>query len=66
MPAKPNTVVKSNSSNIAVITGAVLGSFTILGISGGISYYYRKNLKNLYFKSKDKIKDKLSKIKSKK
>ncbi|UZK64456.1 BspA family leucine-rich repeat surface protein [Mycoplasma mycoides subsp. capri] len=74
---KPNTIIKSNSPNIAVITGAVLGTFTVLGIVGGTGYYYRKNLKNfylnsanktknLYFKSKEKIKDKLSKIKSKK
>ncbi|QVK02655.1 BspA family leucine-rich repeat surface protein [Mycoplasma mycoides] len=76
-PVKPNTIIKSNSPNIAVITGAVLGTFTILGIGVGAGYCYRKNLKNfylnsanktknLYFKSKEKIKDKLSKIKSKK
>ncbi|QVK05059.1 BspA family leucine-rich repeat surface protein [Mycoplasma mycoides] len=77
IPAKPNTIIKSNSPNAVVITGAVLGTFTVLGIAGGTGYYYRKNLKNfylnsanktknLYFKSKNKIKDKLSKIKSKK
>ncbi|QVK01813.1 BspA family leucine-rich repeat surface protein [Mycoplasma mycoides subsp. capri] len=66
IPANPNTIIKPTSPNIAVITGAVLGTFTILGIGVGVGYYYRKNLKNLYFKSKDKIKDKLSKIKSKK
>ncbi|UZK64610.1 MyrrCad domain-containing protein [Mycoplasma mycoides subsp. capri] len=49
----------------------------VLGIGAGAGYYYRRNLKNfylnsanktknLYFKSKEKIKDKLSKIKSKK
>ncbi|WP_416371468.1 MyrrCad domain-containing protein [Mycoplasma mycoides] len=75
--AKPNTIIKPTSPNIAVITGAVLGSFAALGIVGGTGYYYRKNLKNfylnsatktknLYFKSKEKIKDKISKIKSKK
>ncbi|MDP4040807.1 BspA family leucine-rich repeat surface protein [Mycoplasma mycoides] len=75
--AKPNTIIKSNSPSAAVIAVAVLGSFTVLGIVGGTGYYYRKNLKNfylnsanrtknLYFKSKEKIKDKLSKIKSKK
>ncbi|UZK64454.1 BspA family leucine-rich repeat surface protein [Mycoplasma mycoides subsp. capri] len=75
--AKPNTIIKSNSPSAGVITGTVLGTFTVLGIVGGTGYYYRKNLKNfylnsanktknLYFKSKEKIKDKLSKIKSKK
>nr|WP_322555912.1 BspA family leucine-rich repeat surface protein [Mycoplasma mycoides] len=74
---KSNTIIKSNSPNIAVITGTILGTFTVLGIGVGTGYYYRKNLKNfylnsasktknLYFKSKEKIKDKLSKIKSKK
>ncbi|QVK06659.1 BspA family leucine-rich repeat surface protein [Mycoplasma mycoides] len=77
IPAIPNTIIKPASLNIAVITGAVLGTFTVLGIGAGVGYYYRKNLKNfylnsanktknLYFKSKEKIKDKLSKIKSKK
>ncbi|ACU78792.1 BspA family leucine-rich repeat surface protein [Mycoplasma mycoides] len=77
IPAKPNTIIKSNSPSAGVIAGAILGSFTILGIGAGAGYYYRKNLKdfylnsadktkNLYFKSKEKIKDKLSKIKSKK
>ncbi|QVK04583.1 BspA family leucine-rich repeat surface protein [Mycoplasma mycoides subsp. capri] len=77
IPAKPNTIIKSNSPSAGLIAGSVLGSFTVLGIVGGTSYYYRKNLKNfylnsadktknLYFKSKEKIKDKLSKIKSKK
>ncbi|QVJ96159.1 BspA family leucine-rich repeat surface protein [Mycoplasma mycoides subsp. capri] len=75
--AKPNTIIKPNSPSAGIIAGAILGSFTILGISVGTSYYYRKNLKNfylnsatktknLYFKSKEKIKDKISKIKSKK
>ncbi|WP_434325674.1 MyrrCad domain-containing protein [Mycoplasma leachii] len=77
IPAKPNTIIKPASSNVAVITGTVIGTFTVLGIGVGTGYYYRKNLKNfylnsanktkdLYFKSKNKIKDKLSKIKSKK
>ncbi|QVK05850.1 BspA family leucine-rich repeat surface protein [Mycoplasma mycoides] len=77
IPAKSNTIIKSNSPSAGIIAGVVLGSFTILGIGVGTGYYYRKNLKNfylnsasktknLYFKSKEKIKDKLSKIKSKK
>ncbi|QVK01812.1 BspA family leucine-rich repeat surface protein [Mycoplasma mycoides subsp. capri] len=77
IPANPNTIIKPNSPSAGIIAGAVLGTFTILGIVGGTGYYYRKNLKNfylnsadktrnLYFKSKEKIKDKLSKIKSKK
>ncbi|WP_036455252.1 BspA family leucine-rich repeat surface protein, partial [Mycoplasma mycoides] len=76
-PVKPNTIIKPNSPNIAIITGIIVGTFTVLGIGVGTGYYYRKNLKNfylnsadktknLYFKSKEKIKDKLSKMKSKK
>lgn len=54
---KPNTVIsKSKSNNALVITGAVLGTFIILGIGAGVGYYYRKNLKNFYLKSTDKIK----------
>nr|VZR97152.1 hypothetical protein MF5295_00171 [Mycoplasma feriruminatoris] len=53
---RPNTVLKSNSSNAAVIAGAVLGTFSLLGIGAGAGYYYRKNLKNFYLKSADKIK----------
>ncbi|WFQ93267.1 Myrrcad domain-containing protein [Mycoplasma feriruminatoris] len=53
---KPNTILKSNSSNAAVIAGAVLGTFSLLGIGAGAGYYYRKNLKNFYLKSSDKIK----------
>ncbi|CBW54471.1 Conserved hypothetical protein, predicted transmembrane protein, DUF285 family [Mycoplasma mycoides subsp. capri LC str. 95010] len=63
---KPNTVLKPNSNNALVITGAVLGTFTVLGIGAGTGYYYRKNLKNLYLRSTDKIKEKISRIKSKK
>ncbi|QVK09503.1 BspA family leucine-rich repeat surface protein [Mycoplasma mycoides] len=63
---RPNTLIKSNLSNTGVIAGTVLGTFFLLGIGVGTGYYYRKNLKNLYFKSKEKIKDKLSKINSKK
>ncbi|WP_434329433.1 BspA family leucine-rich repeat surface protein [Mycoplasma capricolum subsp. capricolum] len=55
-PYKPNTLVKTNSPNAGIITGVVLGSFTILGTTAGLSYYYRKNLKNLYLKSADKLK----------
>ncbi|WBX36423.1 BspA family leucine-rich repeat surface protein [Mycoplasma capricolum] len=59
---KPNTIIsKTNSPNAGVITGAVLGSFTILGTTAGLGYYYRKNLKNLYLKSADKIKPSLLK-----
>ncbi|QVK05058.1 BspA family leucine-rich repeat surface protein [Mycoplasma mycoides] len=53
---KPNTIIKPTSPNIAVITGSVLGIFIILGIGAGVGYYYRKNLKNFYLKSTDKIK----------
>ncbi|MDP4040806.1 BspA family leucine-rich repeat surface protein [Mycoplasma mycoides] len=64
---KPNTVIsKSKSNNALVITGAVLGTFTVLGIGAGTGYYYRKNLKNFYSRSTDKIKEKISRIKSKK
>ncbi|WP_434342512.1 BspA family leucine-rich repeat surface protein [Mycoplasma capricolum] len=64
IPPKPNTIIsKSNSPNAGVIAGAVLGSFTILGTTAGLSYYYRKNLKNLYLKSADKIKPSLLKSK---
>ncbi|QIN43322.1 BspA family leucine-rich repeat surface protein [Mycoplasma capricolum subsp. capripneumoniae] len=62
-PYKPNTLVKSNSPNAGVIIGAVLGSFTVLGTTAGLGYYYRKNLKNLYLKSVDKIKPSLLKSK---
>ncbi|WP_434342513.1 BspA family leucine-rich repeat surface protein [Mycoplasma capricolum] len=64
IPSKPNTIIsKSNSPNAGVIAGAVLGSFTILGTGVGLGYYYRKNLKNLYLKSTDKIKPSLLKSK---
>ncbi|WBX36422.1 BspA family leucine-rich repeat surface protein [Mycoplasma capricolum] len=62
--ARANTLVsKSNSANAGVIAGAVLGSFTILITTAGLGYYYRKNLKNLYLKSADKIKPSLLKSK---
>ncbi|WP_434328552.1 BspA family leucine-rich repeat surface protein [Mycoplasma capricolum subsp. capricolum] len=60
---KPNTLVKSNSPSAGIITGAVLGSFTILTTTAGFGYYYRKNLKNLYLKSVDKLKPSLLKSK---
>ncbi|KKW61215.1 Myrrcad domain-containing protein [Mycoplasma capricolum] len=61
---KPNTIIsKSNSPNAGIIAGAVLGSFTIIGTGAGVGYYYRKNLKNLYLKSADKIKPSLLKSK---
>ncbi|AIZ55674.1 Myrrcad domain-containing protein [Mycoplasma mycoides] len=64
IPPKPNTIIsKLSSPNAGIITGAVLGSFTILGTTAGLSYYYRKNLKNLYLKSADKIKPSLLKSK---
>ncbi|CBV67447.1 Putative variable surface protein [Mycoplasma leachii 99/014/6] len=64
IPPKPNTIIsKANSSNAGVIAGSVLGSFTILGTSAGVGYYYRKNLKNLYLKSTDKLKPSLLKSK---
>ncbi|WBX36427.1 BspA family leucine-rich repeat surface protein [Mycoplasma capricolum] len=62
-PYKPNTLVKTNSPNAGLIAGAVLGSFTILGTTAGLGYYYRKNLKNLYLKSADKLKPSLLKSK---
>ncbi|CEA12211.1 BspA family leucine-rich repeat surface protein [Mycoplasma capricolum subsp. capripneumoniae] len=64
IPSKPNTIIsKSNSPNAGIIAGAVLGSFTIIGTGAGLGYYYRKNLKNLYLKSADKIKPSLLKSK---
>ncbi|WP_434334642.1 BspA family leucine-rich repeat surface protein [Mycoplasma capricolum subsp. capricolum] len=60
---KPNIIVKSNSLNTGIIAGSVLGSFTILGTGAGFGYYYRKNLKNLYLKSADKLKPSLLKSK---
>ncbi|KEZ17659.1 Myrrcad domain-containing protein [Mycoplasma capricolum] len=62
-PYKSNTLVKTNSPNAGIIAGAVLGSFTILGTGAGVGYYYRKNLKNLYLKSADKLKPSLLKSK---
>ncbi|WP_434328555.1 BspA family leucine-rich repeat surface protein [Mycoplasma capricolum subsp. capricolum] len=62
-PYKPNTLIKSNSPNAGLIAGSILGSFTILGTTAGLGYYYRKNLKNLYLKSADKIKPSLLKSK---
>ncbi|WP_434337596.1 BspA family leucine-rich repeat surface protein [Mycoplasma capricolum] len=61
--AGSNTIIKPNSPNAGIIAGAVLGSFTILGTSVGVGYYYRKNLKNLYLKSADKLKPSLLKSK---
>nr|VZR99637.1 hypothetical protein MF5582_00183 [Mycoplasma feriruminatoris] len=63
--ARTNTIKLSKSSNTGAIVGSILGTFTILGIGAGVGYYYRSPLKNSFFKSKDWIKDKLSKIKSK-
>ncbi|WP_434337597.1 BspA family leucine-rich repeat surface protein [Mycoplasma capricolum] len=60
---KPNTLVKSNLPNAGIIAGAALGSFTILTTTAGVGYYYRKNLKNLYLKSADKLKPSLLKSK---
>ncbi|KKW61217.1 BspA family leucine-rich repeat surface protein [Mycoplasma capricolum] len=61
--AGTNTIIKTNSPNAGIIAGAVLGSFTIIGTGVGLGYYYRKNLKNLYLKSADKIKPSLLKSK---
>ncbi|BCU83696.1 BspA family leucine-rich repeat surface protein [Mycoplasma mycoides] len=64
IPSKPNTIIsKPSSANAGIIAEVVLGSFTILGTTAGLSYYYRKNLKNLYLKSADKIKPSLLKSK---
>ncbi|UKS53832.1 BspA family leucine-rich repeat surface protein [Mycoplasma feriruminatoris] len=60
---KPNIILKSNSSNAAVIAGAVSGTFSLLGIGAGAGYYYRKNLKNFYLKSADKMKPVYAKTK---
>ncbi|WP_434333164.1 BspA family leucine-rich repeat surface protein [Mycoplasma capricolum] len=61
--AGSNTIIKPNSPNAGIIAGAVLGSFTIIGTGAGVGYYYRKNLKNLYLKSADKLKPSLLKSK---
>ncbi|WP_434325672.1 BspA family leucine-rich repeat surface protein [Mycoplasma leachii] len=61
--SQTKTNTKSNSPNAGIIAGAVLGSFTILGTTAGLGYYYRKNLKNLYLKSTDKLKPSLLKSK---
>ncbi|WP_434325673.1 BspA family leucine-rich repeat surface protein [Mycoplasma leachii] len=61
--AGSNTIIKPSSANAGIIAGSVLGSFTILGTTAGLSYYYRKNLKNLYLKSTDKLKPSLLKSK---
>ncbi|KIM13944.1 BspA family leucine-rich repeat surface protein [Mycoplasma capricolum] len=61
--AGSNTIIKPSSANAGIITGAVLGGFTILGTGAGLGYYYRKNLKNLYLKSADKLKPSLLKSK---
>ncbi|WP_434329428.1 BspA family leucine-rich repeat surface protein [Mycoplasma capricolum subsp. capricolum] len=63
IPSAKLNLTKPSSANAGVITGAVLGSFTILGITAGFGYYYRKNLKNLYLKSADKLKPSLLKSK---
>ncbi|WFQ91571.1 hypothetical protein MFERI14815_00167 [Mycoplasma feriruminatoris] len=63
--AKPNAIISSKSSSAGVIAGSVLGTFIILGVGAGVGYYYRDPLKSSFFKSKDWIKDKISKIKSK-
>ncbi|WP_434334637.1 BspA family leucine-rich repeat surface protein [Mycoplasma capricolum subsp. capricolum] len=64
IPSKLNTIIsKANSPNAGIIAGSVLGSFTILTTTAGLGYYYRKNLKNLYLKSADKIKPSLLKSK---
>ncbi|QVJ96360.1 BspA family leucine-rich repeat surface protein [Mycoplasma mycoides] len=57
IPSKPNTInsSKQKSSKTLAITMSVLGSATILGVGFGVSYYYRKNLKDFYFKTKNKI-----------
>ncbi|ACU78842.1 BspA family leucine-rich repeat surface protein [Mycoplasma mycoides] len=73
LESKPNTILKQSSPSAAVITGAVLGTFTVLGIGVGAGYYYRKNLKNFYLNSAEKtknlyfkFKEKFSKTRSKK
>ncbi|WP_434336213.1 BspA family leucine-rich repeat surface protein [Mycoplasma capricolum] len=63
IPSAKSNSIKLSSPNAGIIAGAVLGSFTILGTGAGLGYYYRKNLKNLYLKSADKIKPSLLKSK---
>ncbi|QVK09358.1 BspA family leucine-rich repeat surface protein [Mycoplasma mycoides] len=57
IPSKPNTInsSKQKSSKTLAITMGVLGSATILGVGSGVSYYYRKNLRDFYLKTKNKI-----------
>lgn len=57
IPFKPNTInsSKQKSSKTLAITMGVLGFATILGAGSGVSYYYRKNLKDFYLKTKNKI-----------
>ncbi|QVK02835.1 BspA family leucine-rich repeat surface protein [Mycoplasma mycoides] len=57
IPSKPNTInsSKQKSSKTLAITMGVLGSATILGVGSGVSYYYRKSLKDFYLKTKNRI-----------
>ncbi|WFQ94924.1 BspA family leucine-rich repeat surface protein [Mycoplasma feriruminatoris] len=63
--AKPYSLTSPKSSNTGAIVGTVLGIFTVLGTGVGVGYYYRSPFKNSFFKSKDWIKNRISKIKSK-
>ncbi|WP_434343683.1 BspA family leucine-rich repeat surface protein [Mycoplasma sp. 06067-C1-B144P-99-0482-3] len=63
IPSAKSSSIKLSSPNAGIIAGSVLGSFTILGTTAGLGYYYRKNLKNLYLKSADKLKPSLLKSK---
>ncbi|WFQ90751.1 BspA family leucine-rich repeat surface protein [Mycoplasma feriruminatoris] len=62
---KPYTSISTKSSNTGAIVGSVLGTFTVLGTTAGVGYYYRNPLKNSFFKSKDWIRNKIAKIRSK-
>ncbi|WFQ90750.1 Myrrcad domain-containing protein [Mycoplasma feriruminatoris] len=63
---KPYTTNSYKSkTNAGAIAGSVLGTFTVVGAGAGVGYYYRNPLRKFYFKSKERIKDKILKIKSK-
>ncbi|WFQ94925.1 BspA family leucine-rich repeat surface protein [Mycoplasma feriruminatoris] len=62
---KPYASVSPKSSNTGTIVGTVLGTFIVLGVGAGVTYYYRNPLKTSFFKTKDWIKEKISKMKSK-
>ncbi|KEZ19110.1 Myrrcad domain-containing protein [Mycoplasma capricolum] len=54
IPSAKSGAKGKTSSNTGVIVGSVLGTTTVLGAGtgAGFGYYYRKNLKDLYFNIK--------------